>query len=161
MDIDKQRELNRDKTRANIIKARLRNYREDLELLDSLKVRVGINRDKMDLQSGWSNRDAVQGGGTSQEDRLNKLLDKIRDDERTMKMIELENRALSFAIETLPDEDMKKIIYHVWVCHDRSMEQLGRELHLSKTSIWRKSDAALLDIYRKLYILTPEDVDPR
>lgn len=161
MDIDKQTELNRDKTRANIIKARLNNYREDLELLDSLKVRVGINRDKMDLQSGWSNSDAVQGGGTSQEDRLNKLLDKIRDDERAMKMIELENRALAFAIETLPDEDMKKIIYHVWVCHDRSMEQLGRELHLSKSSIWRKSDAALLDIYRKLYILTPEDVDPR
>lgn len=161
MDFDKQREINRNRARTDIIKARLRNYREDLELQDSLKVRIGINRDRMDLQSGWSNSDAVQGGGSSQEDRLNKLLDKIRDDERTIKMIELENRALTFAIETLPEEDMKKIIYHVWVCHDRSMEQLGRELHLSKSSIWRKSDAALLDIYRKLYILTPEDVDPR
>ena len=161
MNIDKKREVNKNKVRSSIIKARLKNYREDLEILDLLKERIAINRDKMDLKGGWSNSEAVQGGGSSQEDRLNNMLDKIREDERTIKMIELENRALTFAIETLPEEDMKKIIYHVWVCHDRSMEQLGRELHLSKSSIWRKSDAALLDIYRKLYILTPEDVDPR
>ena len=161
MDFDKQREINRNRTRADIIKARLRNYREDLELQDSLKVRIGINRDRMDLQSGWSNSDAVQGGGSSQEDRLNSLLDRISDDERTLKLIELENRALRFAIESLPDEDMRFIVEHKWIFDDMSMIEIGSKLSLSKSTAWRKSDNALLDIYHKLYVLTPEELDPR
>lgn len=161
MDFDKQREINRNRARTDIIKARLRNYREDLELQDSLKVRIGINRDRMDLQSGWSNSDAVQGGGSSQEDRLNSLLDRIGDDERTLKLIELENRALKFAIESLPDEDMRFIVEHKWIYDDMSMIEIGSRLSLSKSTAWRKSDNALLDIYHKLYVLTPEELDPR
>lgn len=161
MDFDKQREINRNRARTDIIKARLRNYREDLELQDSLKVRIGINRDRMDLQSGWSNSDAVQGGGSSQEDRLNSLLDRISDDERTLKLIELENRALRFAIESLPDEDMRFIVEHKWIFDDMSMIDIGSRLSLSKSTAWRKSDNALLDIYHKLYVLTPEELDPR
>lgn len=161
MNVDKQRKINRDRARADIIKARLKNYREDLELLDSLKVRIGINRDKMDLQSGWSNSEAVQGGGSSQEDRLNRLIDKIREDERSLKLIELENRALKFAIESLPDEDMKFIVEHKWIYDDMSMIEIGTKLNLSKSTAWRKSDDALLDIYHKLYVLTPDEVDPR
>ena len=161
MNVDKQRKINRDRARADIIKSRLRNYREDLELQDSLKVRIGINRDRMDLQSGWSNSDAVQGGGSSQEDRLNSLLDRISDDERTLKLIELENRALRFAIESLPDEDMRFIVEHKWICDDMSMIEIGSRLSLSKSTAWRKSDNALLDIYHKLYVLTPEELDPR
>jgi len=161
MNVDKQRKINRDRARADIIKARLKNYREDLELLDSLKVRIGINRDKMDLQSGWSNSEAVQGGGSSQEDKLNRLIDKIRDDERSLKVIELENRALKFAIESLPDEDMKYIVEHKWIYGDMSMIEIGAKLSLSKSTAWRKSDDALLDIYHKLYVLTPDEVDPR
>ena len=161
MNVDKQRKINRDRARADIIKARLKNYREDLELLDSLKVRIGINRDKMDLQSGWSNSEAVQGGGSSQEDRLNRLIDKIREDERSLKLIELETRALKFAIESLPDEDMKFIVEHKWIYDDMSMIEIGTKLNLSKSTAWRKSDDALLDIYHKLYVLTPDEVDPR
>lgn len=161
MDFDKQREINRNRARTDIIKARLRNYREDLELQDSLKVRIGINRDRMDLQSGWSNSDAVQGGGSSQEDRLNSLLDRISDDERTLKLIELENRALKFAIESLPDEDMRFIVEHKWIYGDMSMIEIGAKLSLSKSTAWRKSDDALLEIYHKLYVLTPDEVDPR
>lgn len=161
MNVDKQRKINRDRARADIIKARLKNYREDLELLDSLNVRIGINRDKMDLQSGWSNSEAVQGGGSSQEDRLNVLLDRISDDERMLKVIELENRALKFAIESLPDEDMKFIVEHKWIYGDMSMIEIGAKLSLSKSTAWRKSDDALLDIYHKLYVLTPDEVDPR
>lgn len=161
MNVDKQRKINRNRARADIIKARLKNYREDLELLDSLKVRIGINRDKMDLQSGWSNSEAVQGGGSSQEDRLNTLIDKIREDERMLKLIELENRALKFAIESLPDEDMKFIVEHKWIYGDMSMIEIGAKLSLSKSTAWRKSDDALLDIYHKLYVLTPDEVDPR
>ena len=161
MNVDKQREQNKNKTRVDIIKARLRNYKEDLVMLDLLKERIAINRDKMDLQGGWSSSDAVQGGGTSQEDRLNKTIDKIRDDERTITMIELENRALRYAIKTLPDDDMRYIINHKWIYDDMSMIEIGTKLNLSKSTAWRKSDAALLDIYKKLYILTPEEVDPR
>lgn len=161
MNLDKRREITKNKARADIIKARLKLYREDLDYMESLKVHIGIYRDKLDLQSGRSSSEAVQGGGTSQEDRINRILDIISEDERNLKLIELENRALCFAIESLPDEDMKQIIYHVWICHDMSMAELGKRLHLSKSSIWRKSDTALLDIYRKLYILTPKDIDPK
>lgn len=161
MNVDKKREHNKNKVRVSIIKARLRNYKEDLAMLDLLTERIAINRDKMDLQGGWSNSEAVQGGGTSQEDRLNNMLDRIRKDERTIKMIELENRALSYAIKTLPDDDMHYIVSHKWVYDDMSMIEIGTKLNLSKSTAWRKSDAALLDIYNKLYILTPDEVDPR
>ena len=161
MNIDKKRESNKNKVRSSIIKSRLRNYREDLALLDLLKERIAINRDKMDLQGGWSSSEAVQGGGTSQEDRLNKVLDKISEDERTLKLIELENRALKFAIESLPDEDMRFIVEHKWIYDDMSMIEIGTKLNLSKSTAWRKSDDALLDIYHKLYVLTPDEVDPR
>lgn len=161
MNIDKKREVNKNKVRTSIIKSRLRNYREDLAMLDLLKERIAINRDKMDLQGGWSSSEAVQGGGTSQEDRLNNVLDKIREDERSLKLIELENRALSYAIKTLPDEDMKFIVEHKWIYGDMSIIEIGAKLSLSKSTAWRKSDDALLDIYHKLYVLTPDEVDPR
>lgn len=161
MNVDRKRKQNKDRARVDIIKARLKNYGEDLAMLDLLKERIAINRDKMDLQGGWSNSEAVQGGGSSQEDRLNKTLDKIRDDERTITKIELDNRALRYAIKTLPDDDMRYIVNHKWVYDDMSMIEIGTKLNLSKSTAWRKSDEALLDIYRKLYILTPDDVDPR
>lgn len=161
MNVDKKRENNKNKVRASIIKSRLRNYKEDLAMLDLLKERIAINRDKMDLQGGWSSSDAVQGGGTSQEDRLNNTLDKIRADEHTLKVIELENRALRYAIKTLPDDDMRYIVNHKRIYDDMSMIEIGANLNLSKSTAWRKSDAALLDIYNKLYILTPDEVDPR
>lgn len=161
MNIDKKRESNKNKVRTSLIKARLKNYREDLEILDLIKERIAINRDKMDLKGGWSNSEAVQGGGSSQEDRLNNMLDKISEDERNIKMIELENRALKFAIESLPDEDMRFIVEHKWIYNDMSMIEIGTKLNLSKSTAWRKSDDALLDIYHKLYVLTPDEVDPR
>lgn len=161
MNVDKKRENNKNKVRASIIKTRLRNYKEDLAMLDLLKERIAINRDKMDLQAGWSSSEAVQGGGTSQEDRLNNTLDKIRADEHTLKVIELENRALRYAIKTLPDDDMRYIVNHKWIYDDMSMIEIGTKLNLSKSTAWRKSDSALLDIYKKLYILTPDEVDPR
>lgn len=155
MDADRKREKNKDKRDVGIIKQRLRCYGEDLELLDSLEQRIGIKRDKMDLRGGWSDSEAVQGGGSTQEDRLNTLIDDITQAERTITMIELENRAIKYSIDSLPDEDMKAIVYHVWVKRDRTMEQMSRELHLSKTSVWRKSDAALLYIFKKVDIIDP------
>lgn len=89
------------------------------------------------------------------------MLDKISEDERTLKLIELENRALKFSIESLPDEDMRFIVEHKWIYDDMSMIEIGSRLSLSKSTAWRKSDNALLDIYHKLYVLTPEELDPR
>ena len=155
MDADTKRELNKQRRDANIIKQRLKCYGEDLELIESLKIRISIKRDKMGLKGGWSDSEAVQGGGTTQEDRFNALLDDIIKAERTMTMIELENRAIKYSINCLQDEDMRAIVYHVWVKHDRTMEQMSRELHLSKTSIWRKSDNALLYISNKMDIIDP------
>lgn len=161
MNFDQQRKMNKDKSRIAIVKARLRNYREDLLLADALLVRVGVNRDKLSLQSGWSSADPVQGGGSSQEDKLTVMLDKIADDERNLKMIELENRVLAKAISDLPDEDLSFIVWHKWVYDDMSMDQLARELKLSKTTAWRKSDEALLFIYERLYLVAGDDVDVR
>lgn len=160
MNVDKKRENNKNKVRASIIKIRLRNYREDLEMLDLLKERIAINRDKMDLQGGWSSSETVQGGGSSQEDKLNKLIDKIRADELDLQRIELENRALRYAINSL-DDDMRYIVNHKWIRGDLNMIDIGVRLKLSKSTAWRKSDDALLNIYKTLYILTPEEVDPR
>jgi hypothetical protein len=160
MDIYKKRERNKNKTRVNIVKARLKNYREDLAMQDLLKERIAINRDKMDLQGGWSSSETVQGGGSSQEDKLNKLIDKIRADELDLQRIELENRALRYAINSL-DDDMRYIVNHKWIRGDLNMIDIGVRLKLSKSTAWRKSDDALLNIYKTLYILTPEEVDPR
>lgn len=160
MDIYKKREHNKNKTRVNIVKARLKNYREDLAMQDLLKERIAINRDKMDLQGGWSSSETVQGGGSSQEDKLNKLIDKIRADELNLQRIELENRALRYAINSL-DDDMRYIVNHKWIRGDLNMIDIGVRLKLSKSTAWRKSDDALLNIYKTLYILTPEEVDPR
>lgn len=160
MDIYKKRERNKNKTRVNIVKARLKNYREDLAMQDLLKERIAINRDKMDLQGGWSSSETVQGGGSSQEDKLNKLIDKIRADELNLQRIELENRALRYAINSL-DDDMRYIVNHKWIRGDLNMIDIGVRLKLSKSTAWRKSDDALLNIYNTLYILTPEEVDPR
>ncbi len=160
MSFDKKRENNKNKVRASIIKTRLRNYREDLEMLDLLKERIAINRDKMDLQGGWSSSETVQGGGSSQEDKLNKLIDKIRADELNLQRIELENRALRYAINSL-DDDMRYIVNHKWIRGDLNMIDIGVRLKLSKSTAWRKSDDALLNIYKTLYILTPDEVDPR
>jgi len=161
MNVDKKRENNKNKVRASIIKTRLRNYKEDLVMLDLLKERIAINRDKMDLQGGWSNSEAVQGGGSSQEDKLNNLIDNIRADELTLQRIELENRALRYAIDSLSDDDMRYIVKHKWILKDMSMVDIGLKLNLSKSTAWRKSDDALLNIYNTLYILTPDEVDPR
>lgn len=160
MDIYKKRERNKNKTRVNIVKARLKNYREDLAMQDLLKERIAINRDKMDLQGGWSSSETVQGGGSSQEDKLNKLIDKIRADELNLQRIELENRALRYAINSL-DDDMRYIVNHKWIRGDLNMIDIGVRLKLSKSTAWRKSDDALLNIYNTLYILTPDEVDPR
>lgn len=160
MDIYKKRERNKNKTRVNIVKARLKNYREDLAMQDLLKERIAINRDKMDLQGGWSSSETVQGGGSSQEDKLNKLIDKIRADELNLQRIELENRALRYAINSL-DDDMRYIVNHKWIRGDLNMIDIGVRLKLSKSTAWRKSDDALLSIYNTLYILTPDEVDPR
>ena len=48
-----------------------------------------------------------------------------------------------------------------WIYGDMSMIEIGAKLSLSKSTAWRKSDDALLDIYHKLYVLTPDEVDPR
>ena len=44
MDADTKRELNKQRRDANIIKQRLKCYGEDLELIESLKIRISIKR---------------------------------------------------------------------------------------------------------------------
>ena len=56
---------------------------------------------------------------------------------------------------------MRYIVNHKWIRGDLNMIDIGVRLKLSKSTAWRKSDDALLSIYNTLYILTPDEVDPR
>lgn len=162
MNIDEQRKKDWDRFKINTIKRRLVYYRRDLNIIDSLADKVLENKERMELiKSGWSSEETVQGGGKSQDDKLNCLLDEIRDCERNLKLIELENRALTTAIDSLSDPDMVKIIFDKWVFDRKSIEILANELHISTPTCWRWSNKALIEIYDKLYILTPNEVDRR
>lgn len=162
MNVDEQRLKDWEKFKIDTIKRRLFYYRKDLNIIDSLAKKVVENRDRMDLiKSAWSSEEAVQGGGQSRDDKISALLDEISECERNLKLIELENRALIQAIDSLSDPDMVRIIYDRWVFDRKSIEMLANELHISTPTCYRWSDKALVEIYDKLYILTPFEVDRR
>lgn len=162
MSVDKQRKKDWDKFKISTIKRRLVYYRRDLNIIDSLADKVLEDKERMELiKSGWSSEEIVQGSGKSQDDKLNNLLDEIRECERNLKLIELENRALTTAIVSLSDPDMVKIIFDKWVYDRKSIEVLASELHISAPTCWRWSNKALIEIYDKLYILTPSEIDRR
>ncbi|BFL72114.1 hypothetical protein [Anaerococcus nagyae] len=162
MSVDKQRKKDWDKFKISTIKRRLVYYRRDLNIIDSLADKVLEDKERMELiKSGWSSEEIVQGSGKSQDDKLNNLLDEIRECERNLKLIELENRALTTAIVSLSDPDMVKIIFDKWVYDRKSIEVLAGELHISAPTCWRWSNKALIEIYDKLYILTPSEIDRR
>ena len=163
MDFDKIRKQERDRARIDTIKARLRNYGRDMRRYEAEKMKIEIARDRLSLGASWSSTDAVKGGGTSQEDMQVKIIDKISECERHIKLIELENRAITYAINEL-DKDKKFIVHHMWVVpkDDRfSYRECADHLKTSKTTIQRWSNSALLEIFEKLYLLEGGEIDVR
>lgn len=163
MDFDRIRRQERDRARIDTIKARLRNYGRDMRRYEAEKIKIEIARDRLSLGASWSTTDAVKGGGSSQEDLQVKMIDKIDESSRRMKLIEIENRAIKMAIAEL-DEDKKFIVDHMWIAPDNkrlSFRKAAESMNLSKSTVQRLSDDALLYIFKRLYLLEGGEVDVR
>ena len=163
MNFDRIRRQERDRARIDTIKSRLRNYGRDMRRYEAEKIKIEIARDRLSLGASWSSTDAVKGGGTSQEDLQVKMIDKIDESSRRMKLIEIENRAIKMAIADL-DEDKKFIVEHMWIApkEDRlSFRKAAESMNLSKSTVQRLSDDALLYIFKRLYLIEGGEVDMR
>ena len=163
MDFDRIRKQERDRTRIDTIKSRLGKYGKDMRRYEDEKIKIEIARDRLSLGASWSTTDAVKGGGTSQEDLQVKIIDKIDESSRRMKLIEIENRAMKLAIADL-DEDKKFIVEHMWIApkEDRlSFRKAAESMNLSKSTVQRISDDALLYIFKRLYLIEGGEVDMR
>lgn len=147
------------KRRENIeiAKVRLSNYGKNLKLIDEIKAEIVEKRDRLDmLRCGWSDSDPTNGGGSSQEEKITNILDEIKFLEDEIKKIRLSDEEISNAIAKLGDNMLQSIVFRLWVydkyCknHD-TIRGLALRYDLSKNMIWRKSDCALLGIYKCLY----------
>lgn len=163
MDFDRVRLEDRKRERIETIRTRLRFYGRDMRRLEAEKERIEIYRGRLSIGASWSSSEAVKGGGSSQEDLQVKTIDKIDECERNIKVIELENRAMTYAIKEL-DKDKQFIINHMWVVRkvDRlSYRECANYLKTSKSSIQRWSESALLEIFEKLYLIEGGEIDVR
>lgn len=163
MDFDRIRKQERDRARIDTIKARLRNYGRDMRRYEAEKIKIEIARDRLSLGASWSTTEAVKGGGSSQEDLQVKIIDKIDESNRRMKLIEIENRAMKMAIDDL-DEDKRFIVHHMWVVpkDERfTYRDCGAKLKMSKDTVQRRSNVALLEIFEKLYLIEGREIDVR
>ena len=163
MDFDRIRQEKRRKERMETIRTRLKYYGEDMRLMEAEKKKIEIYRDRLSIGASWSSSDAVKGGGSSQEDMQVKIIDKISECERHIKLIELENRAITYAINEL-DEDKKFIVHHMWIVpyDDKfSYRDCAPYLKMSKDTVKRRSNSALLEIFEKLYLIEGGEIDVR
>lgn len=140
-----------------IVKVRLSNYGKNLKLIDEIKAEIVEKRDRLDmLRCGWSDSDLTNGGGSSQEEKITNILDEIKFLEDEIKKIRLSDEEISNAIAKLSDNMLQSIVFRLWVFDKHSdkhdtIRGLALRYDLSKNMIWRKSDAALLSIYKSLY----------
>ena len=163
MDFNRIRKQERDRTRIDTIKSRLGKYGKDMRRYEDEKIKIEIARDRLSLGASWSTTDAVKGGGSSQEDLQVKMIDKIDESSRRMKLIEIENRAMKLAIADL-DDDKKFIVDHMWIAPEGerlSFRKAGERMNLSKSTVQRLSDDALLYIFERLYLIEGGEVDVR
>ncbi len=157
MNYRKIRENRKRRENIEIVKVRLSNYGKNLKLIDEIKAEIVEKRDRLDmLRCGWSDSDPTNGGGSSQEEKITYILDEIKFLEDEIKKIRLSDEEISNAIANLSDNMLQSIVFRLWVydkyCknHD-TIRGLALRYDLSKSMIWRKSDAALLGIYKCLY----------
>ena len=140
-----------------IVKIRLSNYGKNLKLIDEIKAEIVEKRDRLDmLRCGWSDSDPTNGGGSSQEEKIILILDEIEFLEDSIKEIRLDDEEISNAIAKLSDNMLQSIVFRLWVFDKHSdkhdtIRGLALKYDLSKNMIWRKSDCALLGIYKSLY----------
>lgn len=157
MNYKKIRENRKHRENIEIVKIRLSNYGKNLKLIDEIKVEIVEKRDRLDmLRCGWSDSDPTNGGGSSQEEKITYILDEIKFLEDEIKKIRLSDEEISNAIANLSDNMLQSIVFRLWVFDKHSdkhdtIRGLALKYDLSKNMIWRKSDTALLSIYKSLY----------
>ena len=133
------------------VKKRLKKYKYDLDYIDMKMDKRDNLRASIDgIKACMSDSEAVQGGGSTQEEKIIKVIDKISEIDKEIKEIRLENADIRYALKNLKDDDYRSIVYHIWINNDMTMEEMGKKLHLSKTSVWKKSDHALKAISKIL-----------
>lgn len=157
MNYRKVRENRKRRENIEIIKIRLSNYGKNLKLIDEMKSEVREKRDRLDmLRCGWSDFDPTNGGGTNQEEKITYILDEIKFLEDEIRKILLDCEEISNAIAKLSDNMLQSIVFRLWVYdkysdkHD-TIRGIALKYDVSKDMVWRKSDAALLSIYKSLY----------
>lgn len=141
----------RNKSRREIVKDILRHYKDNLDYIDVLNAEISEKRERIDgVKSGLGNTDPSKGGGSSQEDRIIKVLDEVKDLEEEIASIKAEVRPIRKAIRSIEDSKNKAIVMRVWVYRSDSMRGLESEYGISRTAIWKRSDATLLYLYKVL-----------
>lgn len=157
MNYRKIRENRKRREHIEIVKIRLSNYGKNLKLIDEIKAEIVEKRDRLDmLRCGWSDSDPTNGGGSSQEEKITNILDEIKFLEDEIRKIRLSDEEISNAIANLSDNMLQSIVFRLWVFDKHSdkhdtIRGLALKYDLSKNMIWRKSDTALLSIYKSLY----------
>lgn len=157
MNYRKIRENRKRRENIEIVKVRLSNYGKNLKLIDDIRAEIVEKRDRLDtLRCGWSDSDPTFSGGTSQEEKIILILDEIKFLEDEIRKILLDCEEISNAIAKLNDNMLQSIVFRLWVFdkysdkHD-TIRGIALKYDLSKNMVWRKSDAALLSIYKSLY----------
>lgn len=141
------------KSRREVVKGILRHYKDNLDYIDVLKAEISEKRDRIDgVKSGLGNTDPSKGGGSSQEDRIIKVLDEIRNIEEDIEYAKKDIKPIREAIKKIDSPQLEAIIYHKWVYGDESIRSLATKYGLSHTAIWKKSDVALLKLYKILIL---------
>lgn len=139
----------RDRKRRDEVKGVLATFAFNLELANALELEIERKRDRLDsLKSGVGNPNPSKGGGSSQEDLICKVLDDIKVLEDEFSVLVSENLNMHRLIKGLDDPIMVRIVYGVWVERSASMRELASRFNLSHTMIWKKSDVALLRLYK-------------
>lgn len=141
----------RDKDRREVVKKILSNYGKSLSLIEVLEDEVIQKRERIvGIRSGLGNTYPTKGGGCSQEDTIIKVLDEVKDLEEEIASIKAEIRPVRKAIRSIEDPKNKAIVMRVWVYRSDSMRGLESEYGISRTAIWKRSDATLLYLYKVL-----------
>lgn len=141
----------RDRKRCNAIKELLEVHGINLQLIDEYKKDINEQKEKATcIRSSLSNASPLKGAVIAKDDMLIKALDKVKDLESELKATKEEVQKIKKAIKSIDDSLAKSIIMRVWVYRSDSLRALANEFKISKDTVWRKSDVALLSLYKKL-----------
>lgn len=142
----------RKKRKINLARQVLRDYGRDLEDIDGIRGEIKEKRSRLNtIKSLNAQTDPVQGGGMSQEDKTIKILDEIQDLEANIIEIEKDIEIVENAINSLEDNAMVGIVYRVWVQRLETVRSIAYRYDIPSSTAWYKSNAALLNIYGKLF----------